>query len=251
MEPGQAVGKRPKLSDVIRDAIVQDLLLSGEVSPGDRLPTEAELCRRYAASRVTVRAALRSLQEAGYIAVRQGLGSTVLPRPQVIASGLDRLGSLETFAADQGADVSSAELEVSMRELTDEEAAPFHMEGGSTGLVISRVKVYDSDRVAWIVDYLPSGVLPFEIVQREFRGSVLDVLLAHPELGVEYSDCDLEAVGLPDDIATHLQVAPGTPAMYLEELTRNQAAEVVNVSRAWLLTDYFHLHLRRRRHFGN
>src|SRR5680860_1315092 len=108
---------RPKLTDEIRDAIAQELILSEEFKPGEGLPTEGELCQRYGVSRVTVRAALRSLQETGYITIRQGKGSTVLPRPQALAQGLDRLSSLESLAADQGAQVSSTDLDVIERPL--------------------------------------------------------------------------------------------------------------------------------------
>jgi DNA-binding GntR family transcriptional regulator len=250
VEANPQARKRPKLSDSIRDAVLRDLLLSGEIPPGNRLPTEAELCRRYNASRVTVRAALRSLQEAGYIAVRQGLGSTVLPRPQAISSGLDRLSSLETFAAAQGAKLASEDLVTTIRGLDDKESALLERPSGTRAIIMGRAKVFDGDRVAWIVDYVPEGVLPFEMLQREFRGSVLDILLAQEQLGVEYSDCDLDTVALPADVAAHLNVDPGTPAMYMSEVTRTSTGEAVNMSFAWLLPGFFRLHLRRKRQFG-
>ncbi|HSF26252.1 MAG TPA: GntR family transcriptional regulator [Actinomycetes bacterium] len=240
---------RPRLSDEVRDTIVGELLLSGAVPAGSRLPTEAELCRRYGVSRVTVRAALRSLQEAGYIAIRQGQGSTVLPRPQAIPSGLHRLSSLETFAADQGSQVSSAELEVSELALDPDEAARLERPVGTRALVIRRVKVYDDDRVAWIVDYVPAGVLPFAVIEREFAGSVLDVLLAHHELDVEFSDCDVNAVALPADVARRLAVRKGVPAIFLDELTRTSNGEVVNWSQAWILPEFFRFSVRRTRQF--
>jgi DNA-binding GntR family transcriptional regulator len=241
---------RPRLSDEIRDALARDLLLSGALNPGDRMPTEAELCRRYNASRVTVRSALRSLQEAGFIAIRQGAGSTVLPRAQTIPSGLDQLSSLETFAADQGAVVWSTQLEVIERELDEMEADKLERSAGSEALVIRRVKVYDNDPVAWIVDYVPVGVMPFSALREEFTGSVLDILLAHSELDVQYSDCEVAAGGLPIEVAERLDAPEGTPAMYLDELTRTSRGEIVNWSQAWLLPQYFTFSIRRRRRFS-
>ena len=241
---------RGSLSDEIRDSIVAELLLSGVVPPGQRLPTEAKLCRRYGASRVTVRAALRSLREAGFIDIRQGQGSTVLPRPHTISSGLDRLSSFETFAADQGAQVSSEEVEISVVELDEEQAKLLERHAGTQSLVVRRVKVYDDDRVSWIVDYIPVGVLPFSVIRQEFAGSVLDVLLAHTELEVEFSDCQIIALGLPADVAGKLNVKEGVPAIYLDELTRSRTGQVLNWSQAWLLPDYFNFSVRRRRPFN-
>lgn len=244
-----AARPRPRLSDEIRDMLTRDLVLSGDLQPGDRLPTEAELCDRYGVSRVTVRSALRSLQEAGYIAIQQGSGSTLLPRATTISSGLDRLSSLETFAAHQGRVVSSANLKMTERELSEKEAATLERVTGSHTLVIERTKLYDKDKVAWIIDYVPVGVLPFAVLRQEFAGSVLDVLLSHPNLDVQYSDCEIEAVGMPKRIGHLLEVAPDTPALYLDELTRTTTGEIINWSKAWLLPQYFTFSIRRRRHF--
>lgn len=49
----------------------------GKYPPGNRLPPEAGLSRRFAVNRHTVRRALKALQEAGLIRTEQGLGSVV------------------------------------------------------------------------------------------------------------------------------------------------------------------------------
>jgi DNA-binding FadR family transcriptional regulator len=58
----------------------------GIVAPGGRLPAEREMAARFKVSRVTVREAIRALQQAGYIESHRGrYGGTfvtrVLPRP--------------------------------------------------------------------------------------------------------------------------------------------------------------------------
>ncbi|MFP4239349.1 MAG: GntR family transcriptional regulator [Rhodosalinus sp.] len=50
----------------------------GDYAVGGSLPSEAELCREFGASRFTVREALRRLQNEGLVARRQGAGSTVI-----------------------------------------------------------------------------------------------------------------------------------------------------------------------------
>lgn len=50
----------------------------GAYPVGGSLPSEAELCREFGASRFTVREALRRLQNEGLVARRQGAGSTVI-----------------------------------------------------------------------------------------------------------------------------------------------------------------------------
>lgn len=233
------------LTDEVRDALLQELVLSGAVPPGERMPTEAALCQRYGVSRITVRAALRSLQEAGYISVRQGQGSTVLPRAEAIASGLDQLCSFETFAGARV--VETVDLEMEHVALDADEARRLERRPDDRALVTRRTKLYGGVRAGWIVDYVPEDVLAPSILREEFRGSVLDVLLAHDELDVAYSDCDLQPLPASPALAERLGVASGVPVLLMDELTRASDGTVLNWSKAWLLPEHFRFFIRRRR----
>ena len=50
---------------------------NGEYRSGDRLPSEAELCKRFSASRITIAKAIQSLQQDGLVIRRPGSGSYV------------------------------------------------------------------------------------------------------------------------------------------------------------------------------
>jgi DNA-binding FadR family transcriptional regulator len=64
------------------ERLVQAIRL-GLVAPGERLPPERELATRLAVSRVTLREAIRALQQAGYVRSRRGRygGSFVIGPP--------------------------------------------------------------------------------------------------------------------------------------------------------------------------
>ena len=51
---------------------VRQAILSKELKPGDKLPSERELARQFKTGRISVREALRTLEQAGLIVVRQG-----------------------------------------------------------------------------------------------------------------------------------------------------------------------------------
>jgi GntR family histidine utilization transcriptional repressor len=65
------------LFDEIRGALTRSIV-AGELKPGDKLPTEAELAVRFGASRPTVNKAIRSLATDGLVTRRKRAGTIVL-----------------------------------------------------------------------------------------------------------------------------------------------------------------------------
>jgi DNA-binding FadR family transcriptional regulator len=77
------------------DAVERELkrsILVGELGTGTRLPPERVLSERFGVNRVTVRAALARLRDAGLVEVRQGRGYTVLDFRRT--ANLDLLGDV-------------------------------------------------------------------------------------------------------------------------------------------------------------
>jgi DNA-binding FadR family transcriptional regulator len=91
----------------VSQAIVEQvklLLRQGRLKPGDRLPSERELCDRFGVSRVTVREALRVLEAGGLIDIRVGArgGAFVTsPTSAQIGEGLADLLNLSPLTAPQ------------------------------------------------------------------------------------------------------------------------------------------------------
>jgi GntR family transcriptional repressor for pyruvate dehydrogenase complex len=56
---------------------LKDRLLAGDWKPGDKFPSEMDLCRSFGVSRVTIRAAIQQLEILGLVEIRQGGGTIV------------------------------------------------------------------------------------------------------------------------------------------------------------------------------
>src|SRR3984893_18309527 len=84
----------------VNDELNTDIL-SGRYEPGQKLPSEAGLLKRFGTSRITVGRALRELQRAGLVRRRAGSGTYVANAPD--DSGLlfgllvPNLGDTEIF----------------------------------------------------------------------------------------------------------------------------------------------------------
>ncbi|MEW5978434.1 MAG: FadR/GntR family transcriptional regulator [Acidobacteriota bacterium] len=72
---------RSSLSDKIVEQIV-DLIARDVLKPGDRLPSEKELCKRFGVGRTSIREALRSLTVMGLLTGKVGEGTYVAPTGQ-------------------------------------------------------------------------------------------------------------------------------------------------------------------------
>jgi len=82
--------------------IKQDLtgrIERGELSPGDALPSERELCERYGVSRPTIRQATQDLVREGLLVVRRGVG-TFVAEPRIRQQLGTVLGFTEKMTKD-------------------------------------------------------------------------------------------------------------------------------------------------------
>jgi GntR family transcriptional repressor for pyruvate dehydrogenase complex len=95
---------------------VKDMLLTGELQPGDRLPPEKELSERLGLSRSSLREAVKALEIIRVLDVRRGDGTYVTSlRPDVLLEAL-------SFVADVQQDASVLEL-LEVRRILEPEAA--------------------------------------------------------------------------------------------------------------------------------
>lgn len=96
VDSGQRIAKHQRVFDHLLASIQ-----SGELKPGDRLPSEAELCRLFGASRITVAKAVLDLQRMGLVSRRPGAGTHVKGPEQTIGRTfgllIPELGLTEIF----------------------------------------------------------------------------------------------------------------------------------------------------------
>jgi DNA-binding FadR family transcriptional regulator len=105
----------------------------GRLKPGDRLPSERDLCETFGVSRVTVREALRVLEAGGLVEIRVGArgGAFVtVPSSERVGAGLADLVSLSPLTA---AEVTEARqvfeigiVPIVVRRVTDEDLAELY-----------------------------------------------------------------------------------------------------------------------------
>ncbi|HJS52770.1 MAG TPA: FadR/GntR family transcriptional regulator [Pyrinomonadaceae bacterium] len=110
-------------------ARLRDMIHSGELGAGDRLPPERDLAKLLGVSRPTLRAGIRSLSTVGILQSKQGAGTFVAERdesPTLDSSSLRMLSALHGFTSDEMFEARLA-LEMSIAGLAARRATSEHM----------------------------------------------------------------------------------------------------------------------------
>ncbi|MDD3367489.1 MAG: GntR family transcriptional regulator [Lachnospiraceae bacterium] len=68
--------KKKSVVDRVMDDIITDII-EGRLCPGDQIPTEMELCKKYGAGRNSVREAIKKLQAYGVVYIKRADGTFV------------------------------------------------------------------------------------------------------------------------------------------------------------------------------
>ena len=92
-----------RMSELIVDQ-VRLLVRDGQLTPGDRLPSERDLCEQFGVSRVTVREALRVLEANGLIRIKVGAhGGAFITAPtsERVGEGITDLLTLSPITATE------------------------------------------------------------------------------------------------------------------------------------------------------
>jgi GntR family transcriptional repressor for pyruvate dehydrogenase complex len=76
VHPFSSVSRAPNLSDKVAEQLTE-AILAKKLRPGERLPSERDLCSKFRVSRTVVREAIRSLTARGLLCVTSGRGVEV------------------------------------------------------------------------------------------------------------------------------------------------------------------------------
>lgn len=230
------------LADRLRDELLEEMT-SAQLRPGDKLPTEGELATRFGVSRATVREAVTSLVEAGYVTRRHGSGSYVSERrrmPHGLDSTLSYLAMIESAGVRAGMRVLDAVLEQSSK--ID---SPLQLSQGDTVLAVERVRTADDQPVIYSRDRIPARLLRADLDLQNLDPSLFG-LLSSSGHAADHATATLRAVASTSRTAKVLGVRRGKPLLYIEEVDYDREGTPVMLSREWHVSEAFDVRINRQ-----
>src|SRR5205085_6707931 len=170
----------------------------GEFSPGQQLPSEPDLARAYNVSRVTMREALKGLQQEHLLYAVHGRGTFVASVP--ITRPLTRLQSVTELAADVGYTLTTRVLEARRADATGAAAAALGVTEGTPLLRLERLRLVDDHPAIYSIDIFPARLVQDERPTEAWQSSLFAYIEQHAGLRITHSTTTLRAALL--DAAT-------------------------------------------------
>ncbi len=201
--------------------------IEADMKPGDALPTEGELERRFGVSRITVRRALDELVSEGVIVRQQGRGTFV--RQPTIAQELPQLVSWSEQMRTLGYEPGSIHSEMDLIEPSSELRAALDLSEGEQLVVIRRLRSANGEPVCLMTNYLPLSLVPGLHAQGLLDDSLYATLAARGIVPVSAED-RVEARSASEWEAGMLGVPAWSPLLQVTRVTFDAANKPLYMS---------------------
>lgn len=221
--------------------IIKRNISAGLLSPGDLLPSEAELCKSLGISRSTVRQAIGTLEAEGLVVRRQGKG-TFIAEPKIRR----RTESVYSFTSEinaMGKTPSSTITEFSIISPPEEIVRKLELRSADTKCYkFTRVRKVDGEPLILETSYYPQYIYPNltrELLETHSFYSLLYEVGVVPETAVD----SYEAVRCSKEEAELLGCKQGSPCFFVQRRTRSSAGELYEFTQSLLRGDRTRLDL--------
>jgi GntR family transcriptional regulator len=221
-------------ADVLRDAIQQ-----GRYAPGSQLPPELELIEMLGVSRATLREALRTLEEQGFIQRKRGLGTYV--REQSIVKDLSINFGISEMITQAGLAPGSTEVNIVTDHAHGTVATALGVDEGTPVVRIERIRTANKRPVVWSADIVTVDLLKEQTITPELlaRQSLYSLLEEIAQIRVTRGAAQLYPVLASSEMARNLAVQKGTALMRFTQIDYDADDRSVLYSIEYHLPDAF------------
>lgn len=208
-------------------------IVDGVYPVGSQLPTEHELCERFAVSRYTIREALRRLRDDNLVSSRPRAGTLVVPRPSAdsYVQHVMSINDLLEFATGTRFAIES----VAMVTIDDDLAARTGLGKGEQWLTVRGFRQTDGAgdtgpalcRTEYYINRAFAAV--GRLLQRH-QGPIFPLIEDLFGLNIVEVQQEIVAVLLTRELSAGLDVEPGTPALQVQRTYRASDGQVAQVT---------------------
>ena len=209
MVPPKTIPQYRRLYEILRKHILENVY-----KEEDLLPSENEFCQLYGMTRPTVRQALSSLANDGYIIKHQGKGSIVHHLPKEI-------GILSVSGTTSAVGVRKLKTKIIVRPVLIKWPGDFmfpltKLEEESGCIYMERVRFLEDLPIFYDISYIANINLP-RITSRQFENkSLFRILRESYRIEIKGGEQRIKAIPATSRISRLIKLNKGQPVLHLE-----------------------------------
>ena len=211
------------------------------LEPGARLPSDTELCREFAVSRMTARHAMQRLAEEGIVTRHPGRGSFVAQAPAHRRA--DRLMTFSHEMRRMGRTPHSRILERVIRPSSAVEARELGQQTGQPVVVLRRIRQADGEAIALETTLLDLRCASAVMTADLERGSLHEMLARAGHVLLRGSGTISAAAATAED-ARLLGLRVGDPLLVERRVIENRAGELIEATESRYPAERYALDVR-------
>lgn len=208
-------------------------IVEGVYPVGSQLPTEHELCERFAVSRYTIREALRRLRDDNLVSSRPRTGTLVVPRPssESYVQHVMSINDLLAFATGTRFAIEA----VTMVTIDEELSSRTGLAAGEQWLTVRGFRQADGPDAAGSAlcrteYYINRAFAAVGRLLQRHEGPIFPLIEDLFGLSVVEVQQEIVAVLLTAELAGGLDVEPGTPALQVQRIYKTSDDQVAQVT---------------------
>lgn len=210
-------------------------IADGVYRPGDRLPSEAELCAQFGVSRITVRAALDQLVDAGLLWRQRGKGTFVTA--PLVEHELIRLTDFVEDMAAAGLRPASRITHFGEEYAPPDVAAQLDVGRRTPVVRLDRLRLADDTPIAFDVTYLPlryGRLLDKHTLETE---TIYHVLETQYKIPIVSGTFVIESGRATPELAAQLEVERNMPLLIIQRVSYSERRDPIYFQRRYYRSD--------------
>ncbi|WP_158638661.1 GntR family transcriptional regulator [Metabacillus litoralis] len=219
---------------------IKQYIESNQLNHGDQIPTEAELCEIFKASRISIRRAIKELVDEGVLQINRGKGTFV-------NTFRKEIHLLHFQGYTEGLTTKSEFITKDIISMDKIKGTPFinYKFNNKFDEYIELVrKVYRNNQILSLdYAYFPTALYPS--IENKITSDSSTFKIINEDYGINFKKVckDLEFVHPTEDVQKHLEVNRMTPIILVDKIIYNEELIPVHYSNYHLIADRVKLRL--------
>ena len=202
----------------IRDQLRQQIM-SGQLKPGDVLPSEMDICTECGVSRMTARQALIQLAYEGLVTRHRGKGTFVSEPKATLDSSQFPLQSYTEVLGQIGMQAGAEVLDQVVEPASEAVAAQLKLKPGDSVVRITRHRLMRGEVMSLETSYYPNSIFPDLAKLNLANQSVYHLLENHFGIAPAYAADTIELSVAGSFEAKELKINEGVPVVLVTRLS--------------------------------